>query len=182
MLRQLLTILVCFLVTAANAQTIRKPVTALLGWSHAGQQQDYLMGVDLGVLDESQRFHYFFSFDFRPYQRRVQEFAGNNTFFQYRENRYILVAGLRYLHELRDSGKGVFLGVSGGYNWGSYEGLSRGPDKGWIIRPNAGLFWDLHPDLVTLELGYEYFDSRSDVIKDHWVFLTIALKLYSDDL
>ncbi|XOV92845.1 MAG: hypothetical protein ACFHWX_21920 [Bacteroidota bacterium] len=179
MYKPVLLVLISLLIGQVHSQAIRKPVTALLGWSHAGQQQDYLMGMDMGVQDESQKFHYFLSFDFRPYRRKVQEFVGNNTFYQYQEERYVVTIGTRYLWELQNTGKGVFMGVSTGYNWGKYRGLSYGPDEGWIIRPNAGLFWNLYPDLITLELGYEYFNSRSDAVKDHWVFLTFLLKMHN---
>ncbi|MBV6642202.1 MAG: hypothetical protein KI791_15900 [Cyclobacteriaceae bacterium] len=177
MVKQLL--LTFFIVSSSmlNAQTIRKPVTAILGWSHAGQQQDYLMGLDIGVMDETERFHYFITIDARPYKRKVQEFAGNNVFYQYQEERYVLTLGTRYLHELQSSGKGVFVGLSGGYNFGNYRGISLKPEQGWIIRPNAGFFWNLAPQFFTLELGYEYFDSRSDTVKDHWVFLNFLFKL-----
>ena len=177
MVKQLL--LIFFIVSSSmlNAQAIRKPVTAILGWSHAGQQQDYLMGLDIGVMDETERFHYFITIDARPYKRKVQEFAGNNVFYQYQEERYVLTLGTRYLHELQSSGKGVFVGLSGGYNFGNYRGISLKPEQGWIIRPNAGFFWNLAPQFFTLELGYEYFDSRSDTVKDHWVFLNFLFKL-----
>lgn len=181
-MKVLLSIAVISFACQAGAQAVRKPIVAVLGWSHAAQQQDYLMGFDLGIEDDSQRFHYFASFDFRPYRRKVQEFVGNNTFFQYQEERYMVLAGTRYYQELQESGKGIFLGASAGYNWGKYRGLSRGPDQGWIIRPNAGFFWDLSPDLFTLQLGYEYFNSRSDVIKDHWVFLTFIFKLLPGEI
>ena len=177
MVKQLL--LTFFIVSSGmlNAQAIRKPVTAILVWSHAGQQQDYLMGLDIGVMDETERFHYFITIDARPYKRKVQEFAGNNVFYQYQEERYVLTLGTRYLHELQSSGKGVFMGLSGGYNFGNYRGISLKPEQGWIIRPNAGFFWNLAPQFFTLELGYEYFDSRSDTVKDHWVFLNFLFKL-----
>lgn len=180
MVKQLLPILILFFCSWASAQAIRRPVTVILGWSHARQQQDYLMGLDMGVMDETGKFHYFISLDARPYKRKVQEFAGNNVFYQYQEERYILALGTRYLHELQNSGKGVFLGLSGGYNFGDYRGISLKPDQGWIIRPNAGFFWNLAPRFFTLELGYEYFNSRSDTVKDHWVFLNFLFKLNRD--
>lgn len=177
MAKQLLPILITLICCSANAQAIRRPVTAILGWSHAGQQRDYLMGLDMGIMDETEKFHYFITIDARPYKRKVQEFAGNNIFYQYQEERYVLTLGTRYLHELQNSGKGVFVGLSGGYNFGNYRGISIKPDQGWIIRPNAGFYWDLAPQFFTLELGYEYFDSRSDAVKDHWIFLNFLFKL-----
>jgi len=170
-----------FICCTASSQAIRRPVTAILGWSHAAQHQDYLMGLDMGVMDVTQKFHYFLSIDLRPYKRKVQEFAGNNLFYQYQEERYVFTLGTRYLHELQNSGKGVFLGLSGGYSSGNYRGISLKPEAGWIIRPNAGFFWDLAPRVFTLELGYEYFNSRSDAVKDHWVFLNFLFKLNGDD-
>ncbi len=181
MAKQLLPILLLFASLWVDAQAIRKPVTALISWSHAVQQQDYLMGFDVGVMDFTQKFHYLLSIDFRPYKRKVQEFAGNNLFYQYQEERYVVLLGGRYLHELQNSGKGVFLGLSGGYNFGNYRGISLKPEQGWIIRPNAGFFWHLAPQFFTLELGYEYFDSRSDAVKDHWVFFTFLFKLNDND-
>lgn len=180
MFKVILLILISLVTSSVHAQAIRKPVTAFLGWSHAGQQEDYLMGLDMGILDASRKFHYYVSVDIRPYKRKVQEFIGNNTFYQYQEERYIIALGTRYLHELQESGKGIFLGVSGGYNWGKYRGLSYGPKEGLIFRPNGGLFWNIHPDFFTLELGYEYFNSRSDAVKDHWVFLTFLFKLQNE--
>ena len=182
MAKQLLPILFTLICCSANAQVIRRPVTAILGWSHAGQQGDYLMGLDMGIMDETGKFHYFITIDARPYKRKVQEFAGNNLFYQYQEERYVLTLGARYLHELQNSGKGVFVGLSGGYNFGNYRGISLKPEQGWIIRPNAGFFWNLAPQFFTLELGYEYFESRSDTVKDHWVFLNFLFKLNRDDL
>lgn len=182
MAKQLLPILLTLICCSANAQVIRRPVTAILGWSHAGQQGDYLMGLDMGIMDETGKFHYFITIDARPYKRKVQEFAGNNLFYQYQEERYVLTLGTRYLHELQNSGKGVFVGLSAGYNFGNYRGISLKPEQGWIIRPNAGFFWDLAPQFFTLELGYEYFESRSDTVKDHWVFLNFLFKLNRDDL
>ncbi len=163
------------------AQETKNAFHPIVAWSNTVQQWDYLMGVDIGTTNNKRNFHSLLSFDFRPHSRKVQEFAGGNRFFQYQEKRYVITLGGRYLHELRESGKGVFIGLSGGYNFGEYRGLKLKPESGWILRPNGGLFWDVGPDLFTLQLGYEYFDSQSDTVTNHWLFLNFLFSINRND-
>ena len=131
---------VCFQASAQRDEQFNRIPQLVLNWRHSVQQKDYLMGFDLGATNRSRNLIGQVVFDFRPYARKVQEFIGNSTFYQYAEKRYVVGAGMEYLQAFQQSNKGVFIGINGVYNFGEYRGLSYRPAQGWSVLPSRDVF------------------------------------------
>ena len=160
-----------------HSQKRRKIPKAIVTWRHSFQQNDYLMGIDAGIINEKQNLIWQIVGDFRPFSRKVQEFIGNNTFYQYSERRYVIGLGMEYQHAFNNGNKGVFLGLNGVHNFGEYRGVSYKPENGWSLLPRAGMFLNVFHGVGYAKLGYQYRNSRSDTVMDHWVFLSFSIIL-----
>ncbi|MEQ8469654.1 MAG: hypothetical protein RIC35_00635 [Marinoscillum sp.] len=141
--------------------------------------EDYAMGLEFGVINKNRNLVYFGSFDARPYRKRVIRYQGNNLFYQYREERFFIGAGVEYLKRFRQSGLGGFIQVNPEYTWGAYGGSEKKPERGWIITPRIGLYWN-PGDFGYFKLGYAYLDSKSYQLDKHRLYLTIAGLLTKD--
>ena len=135
---------------------------------------DVSLGLTVGWVNPSQNLTFYGSFDARPFRKRLLEYAGNNTFYQYRQERYFFGAGVEYKKQFEEEKPfGAFFDMNISYLTGSYAGTSEKPDNGLIITPRLGLFWKYMPG-QNLRVGYSYMDVKADAIEMHRLFISFT--------
>lgn len=134
---------------------------------------DYVMGVEGGVISPSRAFTFFGSFDLRPYRKKILNYQGGNLFYQNAEQRFFLGAGVEYHKYVRDKKYGGFVQLNGNYTWGFYGGMEQKPPKGWVLVPRVGAFWKLTRHIY-LKGGYAYVDTKNDRVEKHRLYLSVS--------
>lgn len=135
--------------------------------------EDYMLGFAIGVSTPERNLIGYGSFDFRPYRKKIQENQYANFYHQYAERRFFTGLGVEYLHRLNDRNRGVFVNLNGNYTWGNYGGTFRKPHKGFNVVPRAGFFMSFFQRTTFLKLGYEYLDTKSNVL-EHRLFFSVV--------
>lgn len=134
---------------------------------------DYVLGTELGVVNKNRNITTFLTFDARPYRKGVLEYVGNNQFYQFREERYFLGAGVEYFKGFKRLPLAGFVQANGVYTWGKYGGTEMKPDKGWVVIPRLGLALDLKGH-GWLKVGYSYLDAKTYRLEKHRLYIAIS--------
>lgn len=124
----------------------------------------------------------FAGFQGRPFGKKVLIYGGNNAFFQLKEYRYLLSAGLDkrwWLTERLD----FFTAVGGGFTFVDYRGTGSGTYKGhtiqkkegWVPVVKAGFHYKISRFFFA-RFGYEYFDPMS-ISSGHRVYAGTGMLL-----
>lgn len=124
-------------------------------------QDDYTLGFSLSTPTRVKKLSWFFTFDARPYRRKVRVQQSNNLFFQYAEDRYLIGIGGAFQKQLVES-FGAYLQLSTHYTWGRYSGTNLNPPSGVMFVPDAGIFLQAR-DTFTFKLGYAYQGAFSEL-------------------
>ena len=134
---------------------------------------DYLLGLEGGVVSPSRKLTFFASFDARPFRKRILNHQGGNLFFQNTEERYFVGLGSEYLFYLPEKNHGLFVHLNGHYTWGIYGGTFVKPPNGWVLTPRIGAFWQF-ARFGILRGGYAYLDTRNPEVGKHRLYLSIS--------
>lgn len=135
--------------------------------------EDYILGLSIGASTPARNLILFSSFDFRPYRKKIQEKQSGNLYYQYAEQRFFLGLGAEYLYRLNNKNRGVFANLNGNYTWGNYGGTSAKPQKGYHLVPRAGFFMSFFKRTTFVKLGYEYLNTKSEVL-EHRLFFSVV--------
>lgn len=135
--------------------------------------EDYLMGLELGIISPAENLTFFGSFDFRPFRKKIFNYQGGNLYYQNAEQRFFIGAGAEYMHYMNEQNYGVFAQLSGSYTWAYYGGTEVIPPKGFVLNPKAGAFWRFAPSFV-LKGGYAYQDTKNDRVEAHKLYLALS--------
>ncbi|WP_421873635.1 hypothetical protein [Marinoscillum sp.] len=141
--------------------------------------EDYLLGMELGMVNAKRNIVGFVTFDARPYRKKILEYQGNNLFYQWREERFFIGAGAEYFKGFERVPLAGFVQLNGVYTWGRYAGTESRPDNGWEIVPRIGVALDLK-GYGWLKMGYSYLDARSYRLSKHHLYLAITGFLTGD--
>ncbi|MFT6866635.1 MAG: hypothetical protein ACJA08_001470 [Cyclobacteriaceae bacterium] len=144
-----------------------------LSFRQSANAEDYILGFSIGASTPQRNLITYASFDFRPYGKKIQEKQSGNFYHQYAEKRFFTGIGVEYLHRLNNKNKGVFANANVNYTWGSYGGTLAKPQQGFNVVPRIGLFMSFFERTTFLKLGYEYLDTKSDVL-EHRLFFSVV--------
>ncbi|MFY0602088.1 MAG: hypothetical protein JXR03_20605 [Cyclobacteriaceae bacterium] len=134
--------------------------------------EDYILGFTVGASTPQRNTVFYGSFDFRPYRKKIQERQSGNFYHQYGEQRFFTGVGAEHLYRFKNDSRGLFANINGNFTWGDYGGTYAKPQKGWHIVPRVGFFQSFLKSTTFLKIGYEYLDSKSEVL-EHRLFFSL---------
>lgn len=135
--------------------------------------QDYILGTELGAINRKRDLAAFVTFDIRPYRKRILEYRGNNRFYQFREERFFLGAGMEYARRMPTLPIAGFVQANMTYTWGKYGGTEMKPDHGWSLIPRLGVALDLR-GYGWLKAGYAHLDAKTYRLEKHRLYVAIT--------
>lgn len=114
-----------------------------LGYDMIFNGDDFFMTFNAGILEDRYGFALETGFMFRGYERRILYPNGNDSFYQYREQRnafyFKMDKHLKLFKTGDNSYLSLFAGVRATYYWGEYDGVLDKVTKQMIASPSVGL-------------------------------------------
>lgn len=179
--RSIMTILMCGLAVSLAAQDIvvvdrydelygskRAVYMSVRGDMNA---DDGAIGAAIGMINKKRNLAFFSVFDARPFRKNILEYIGNNTYYQYQQERFYIGGGLEYKRAFDNAPFGAFAQINTLYTWGKYGGTLRKPEKGWMLIPRMGVYWQLW-EAHSLSFGYAYADPKDANIETHRLYIS----------
>jgi len=135
--------------------------------------EDYLLGLNLGIINSNRNLSFFTEFDIRPFKKKVLDRQGANLFYQLSELRYYLGVGAEYSIFPKQGDFGVFLQPSLLYTWGEYSGTEIDVPKGWLLLPKVGAVWQFGRNGF-LKAGVAFLDDHTERENQANLFIQIS--------
>ncbi len=130
----------------------------LIGFDFSSNFSDYMNDIHLGLFDPKFFTSVSLGFHARMAALKLYVPKSDQVWYQYRERRYFIWAGLDKQLTIIKSGNwtryGLSLGLKAGYTFGNYRGSSTKAASEWLAVPSAQLFFAGR--YTTFSIGYEY--------------------------
>ena len=159
-----------------EAEKIKSIPLMLISVDSAANTKDLFVGMSGGLrLLRNHPLYATLFFSVRPYKMTRFVERSTNSYYQFKEERYVLGIGLDesiWITELF----GLFLFVSGGHTSGNFAGADYESEGGYLLTGGGGLFVDFWRGHVTLRLGYQYI--RIPDVPSHRGYMALTLFLF----
>ena len=113
-----------------------------LTFGNSFNRTDYLIQFRGGIVDTKKGYYFETGFDYRPFQRRVQNYV-NDTLFQFRERRtgWSHTAGkyFKLFEAPAGTGLSAYAALTGYLSFPDYQGTSTDPPVDYRLIPSAGI-------------------------------------------
>lgn len=137
---------------------------------------DFYMGMAMGVEEQTYKWAARFSFDFRPYHKKIQIKENSSTVNQYFEQKYFLSLDLEKRFgelSLPKSGINFFIGLKSGWLFGNYRGIEKSPDNFFALSPSLGVCFV--KKIALFKVGYCYLNTHSVDIAPNRIVLSMTI-------
>jgi len=137
---------------------------------------DFYLGMETGIEEQSYKWAARLSFDFRPYHKKIQIKENSNTINQYFEQKYFLSLDLEKRFgdlTLPKAGINFFVGIKSGLLFGNYRGIEKSPDKFFAVSPTAGVCFV--KKIALFRVGYCYLNTHSVDIAPNRIVLSMTI-------
>lgn len=148
----------------------------------AGQQfntDDYFAGLGIGMKESWHHFSFTTAFLIRPWTRKLKVAGGNDTYYQYWENRSLITFGIAKDWIVKriafDQSWGITAAAEGVYSFGGYRGSNQNAEDFFNIMPGAGIFYN--NGIFRIEVNYKYFNIKNQWIANHWLNMGVGVNL-----
>jgi len=130
----------------------------LIGFDFSSNFSDYMNDIHVGLFDPKFFTSISLGFHARMTAMKLYVPISDQVWYQYRERRYFIWAGLDKQLTLINSGNwtryGLSLGLKVGYTFGNFRGSSTNAAAEWLAVPSVQMFYSGR--YTTFSMGYEY--------------------------
>jgi hypothetical protein len=159
-----------------EVEKIRTIPLLLLSFDSTVNTKDLFLGMSVGLrLLRNHPLHATLFFSTRPYKMTRFVERSTNSYYQFKEERYVFGIGLDesiWITELF----GLFLFGGGGHTSGNFAGADYESESEYLLTGGGGLFVDFWKGHVTLRLGYQYI--RIPDVPSHRAYMALTLFLF----
>lgn len=159
-----------------EAEKIKSIPLMLISVDSAANTKDLFVGMSGGLrLLRNHPLYATLLFSVRPHKMTRFVERSTNSYYQFKEERYVLGIGLDesiWITELF----GLFLFGGGGHTSGNFAGADYESEGGYLLTGGGGLFVDFWRGHVTLRLGYQYI--RIPDVPSHRGYMALTLFLF----
>lgn len=137
---------------------------------------DYTLGGDVGIRDSKFNISFNIGVVTRPFKKRTLHKQSEDLYFQLREKRSVVYAGIEkcfFFSPYQKRTWGVFAGVKQTYSFGRYIGSNKTIEKKWFTVPQIGVIWSTQN--FSIKTNYEYIDWHIHKISPHRINVSFML-------
>lgn len=159
-----------------EVEKIKSVPMMLLAVDSTVNTKDFFVGMNIGLrLLRNHPLYAALFFSARPYKMTRFVERSTNSYYQFKEERYVLGIGLDESIWITDL-FGLFLFVAGGHTSADFAGAAYESEEGYLLTGGGGLFVDFWRGHVTLRLGYQYI--RIPDVPSHRAYMALTLFLF----
>lgn len=159
------------ILSAHNVKRLRSPyieyysVSLTNSWNFT----DYMSGIEFGFHEARYNFGIQTGYCLNPWEKTILLDRGNSVYYQVRERRHMIFAGIEKYIRLHKSinmkETGISIGVKEYYSFGNYQGLKEDPEEMFLFSPSVGIYYRWSN--ADLFIKYEYLEMNKNKISPH---------------